>query len=63
MNESVQAVSSRVRFNLSITAKGLVQWDITSEFPSVLESKDNLSLAIDEVRALIKDKGLVEAHG
>ena len=59
---TVQAVGSRVRFNLSITAKGLCQWEITSEFPTVAESKDNLSTAVDEVRALIKEKGLEEAH-
>jgi hypothetical protein len=60
--EVESAVSSRVRVNCCITAKGLVQWDITSEFPSVVEARDNMSLAIDQVRALIKEKGLEEAH-
>jgi len=41
---------SRVRLNMATTAKGLVQWDITSEFPTLAESKDNLSVAIDQVR-------------
>ena len=63
MNETIQASNSRVRFNMSITAKGFCQWDITSEFPSVAEAKDNLSKAIDEIRGLIKEKGLEEAHG
>ena len=58
--EKVHEESSRVRFNISTTAKGLCQWEITSEFPSVMEAKDNLSKAIDEVRLLIKEKGLTE---
>jgi len=58
---SVQSDVSRVRLNMSTTAKGLVQWDITSEFPTLSESKDNLSAAIDQVRTLIKEKGLEEA--
>ena len=60
---TAQGVVSRVRLNVSTTAKGLVQFDITSEFPTLAESKDNLSLALDQVRALIKEKGLVEANG
>ena len=59
---SMQSVNSRVRINLSQTSKGFVQFEITSEFPSVAEARDNLSLAIDEVQALIKAKGL-EAVG
>jgi len=58
---SEQGMNSRVRMNLSTTAKGFVQWDVTVEFPSLAESKDNLSSAIDEVKALIKAKGLEEA--
>jgi len=59
--ETVQQVASRVRVNLSQNAKGNVQFDITSEYPTVAEARDNLSVAIDEVRAMIKAKGLVEA--
>ena len=61
--ETVQSSVSRVRINLSQTAKGLVSFDVTSEFPTVEEAKENLSRAIDEVRALVKEKGLEEAHG
>jgi len=57
-----QGINSRVRLNLSTTAKGYVQWEITAEFPTLAESKDNMSLAIDQVRALIKEKGLEEAR-
>ena len=58
---SVQSVNSRVRINLTQSSKGAVQMEITSEFPTVAEASDNLALAIDEVRAVLKEKGLVEA--
>ena len=61
MTESVQSGNSRVRINLSQSAKGVVQFDITAEFPTLNEAKDNMSLALDQVKALIKEKGLVEA--
>lgn len=53
--------NSRVRMNLSLTAKGKVQWDITSEFPTLELAEENLSKAIDSVRKVIADKGLSEA--
>ena len=55
-----KATNKRVRINLSETAKGLVQWDITAEFESVEESKAALSAAIDAAREVIKEKGLKE---
>lgn len=54
-------IASRVRLNLSLTAKGLGQWDITSEFPTVEDSSKNLSLAIDEIRKVMAEKGIIEA--
>jgi len=60
--ETMQEVGGRVRINLSQNAKGLAQMDITSEYPTVAEARDNLSLAIDEFRAILKAKGLEEAH-
>jgi hypothetical protein len=59
---SEAARPSRVRMSLSLTAKGLVQWELTSEFPSVEESRAQLALAVDQVKALLKEKGLEEAH-
>jgi hypothetical protein len=47
--------------NVSITAKGQAQWDVTAEYSSPKETAENLSEAIDTVRKIIKDKGLVEA--
>lgn len=53
--------NSRVRINFSLTAKGKVQWEITSEFPTLAEAEQNMATAIDSVRKLIADKGLSEA--
>lgn len=54
--------TKRVRINLSETAKGLVQWDITAEFETVEETKKALADAIDAAREVIKEKGLQEVH-
>jgi hypothetical protein len=55
-----EATNKRVRINLSETAKGLIQWDITAEFETVEETKTALSEAIDATREIIKEKGLKE---
>ena len=55
-----EATNKRVRINLSETAKGLIQWDITAEFETVEETKKALSEAIDAAREVIKEKGLQE---
>lgn len=55
-----EATNKRVRINLSETAKGLIQWDITAEFESTEETKAALSAAIDAAREVIKAKGLTE---
>lgn len=57
-----EAANKRVRINLSETAKGLVQWDITAEFETVEETKKALADAIDAAREVIKEKGLQEVH-
>lgn len=57
-----ETTNKRVRINLSETAKGLVQWDITAEFETVEETKKALSEAIDAAREVIKEKGLQEVH-
>lgn len=57
-----EATNKRVRINLSETAKGLVQWDITAEFETVEETKKALADAIDAARDVIKEKGLQEVH-
>ena len=55
-----EATNKRVRINLSQTARGLIQWDITAEFETVEETKKALSEAIDAAREIIKEKGLTE---
>lgn len=52
--------SKRVRINLSETAKGMIQFDITAESESVEETKTMLSQAVDAARAVIKEKELTE---
>ena len=51
----------RVRINLAQNAKGAVQFDITSEFPTVEESVKNLGEAVDRTKALCTEKGLILA--
>lgn len=55
-----EVTNKRVRINLSETAKGLIQWDITAEFETVEETKKALAEAIDAAREVIKEKGLTE---
>ena len=55
-----ETTNKRVRINLSETAKGLIQWDITAEFETVEETKKALTEAIDAAREVIKEKGLTE---
>jgi hypothetical protein len=55
-----ETTNKRVRINLSETAKGLIQWDITAEFETVEETKKALAEAIDAAREVIKEKGLTE---
>ena len=57
-----ETTNKRVRINLSETAKGFVQWDITAEFETVQETKKALADAIDAAREVIKEKGLQEVH-
>jgi hypothetical protein len=52
---------TRVRLKISTTAKGLGQWEITSEFPTVEESAKNLSDGIDAIRKIMVEKNIVEA--
>jgi len=52
--------NKRTKMNVSITAKGFAQWEITVEYPTPEESAKYLSEAIDKVRETIKAKGLTE---
>lgn len=57
-SKSEATSESRVRINLSQNAKGLVQFDITAEFPTAAESAEALGKAIDETRLLVAGRGL-----
>lgn len=48
----------RVRINLKQSAKGDVQFDITSEYPDEDQSILHLGNAIDKVKAMCSEKGL-----
>jgi tripartite-type tricarboxylate transporter receptor subunit TctC len=53
--------TKRTRMNVNLTAKGQAQWDVTAEYATPEETKAALSAAIDAVREVIREKGLVEA--
>jgi hypothetical protein len=50
----------RVRMNTSLTAKGLVQWEITAENDSPEAAKKDMDDAIDLLRKTFEEKGLTE---
>lgn len=52
---------TRVKMSANLNAKGAVQWDITSEFPTLNESAENLDAALKKMQAIIKDNGYSEA--
>lgn len=56
-----EEINTRCRMNLSLTSKGLVQWDCTAEYDTPELAAENISKAIDLVRKAIADKGLQEA--
>jgi hypothetical protein len=55
-----QATTKRVRINLSQTAKGLVQFDVTAEFDTVAESEKQLDAAIKAARRVMAANNLKE---
>lgn len=50
--------NTRTRINLSQNSKGLVSFDITAEYDTPEKSIEMLGKAVDQVRDLIKEKGL-----
>lgn len=52
-----QTVETRVKLNINLNAKGLVQFDITSEFPNLNDAALNLSNAVDMVKKIVDEKG------
>jgi DNA-binding transcriptional regulator LsrR (DeoR family) len=58
-----QKTNKRVRINLSQTAKGLVQIDITSEGETAAEKEAELNEAYAVARRVIAKNGLKEVGG
>lgn len=52
---------NRVRMNITTTAKGFAQMDITVEFPTVNESKEAMASAIKALREVLKENNIAEA--
>jgi hypothetical protein len=50
----------RVRMAVSLTAKGLAQWDVTAEGDTPEAAEADLSRAIETTRSAITKAGLVE---
>jgi hypothetical protein len=61
LNMEVQKENQRVRLNFSQNSKGHVQIDCTVEFSTVEECGDAMRRVIDEARAIIKEKEMIEA--
>ena len=57
--EETSESNTRTRIKLSQTAKGLVQYEISVEYDTPEKSIEMLGKAVDQVRALIKEKGLL----
>jgi hypothetical protein len=60
MTMSAEQTNKRTRMNVSVTAKGLAQWDVTAEYDSPEESQRHLMDGIQRVREAIKAAGLKE---
>jgi hypothetical protein len=54
----VEETNTRTRIKLSQTAKGLIQYEISAEYDTPEKSIEMLGKAVDQVRALIAEKGL-----
>jgi hypothetical protein len=57
-NDVAEQQSARTRMNLSQTAKGLVQFDITAEYSTPEETVTQLGKALDLLKTLAQEKGL-----
>jgi hypothetical protein len=58
---AVNETNTRTRINISLSAKGLAQWDLTCEYDTPEKSIEEMSKTIDMVRNLLKEKGIPEA--
>jgi len=49
------------RMSVNINAKGYAQWEVAVEYETPEETSKQLGVAVESIRALIKEKGLTEA--
>lgn len=61
MEEQRNETNTRTRMNVSLSAKGLGQWDCTCEYDTPERTAEELGKAIDMLRNLLKEKGIPEA--
>ncbi len=61
MPEETTETNTRTRIKFSQNSKGLIQWEISTEYDSPEKSIEEMSKTIDLVRALLKEKGLTPA--
>lgn len=50
-------------FELSLNAKGFVQWVIKAKYPSTEQATQELSKSIDLLNQTLKEKNLIQAGG
>ncbi|MDR1278596.1 MAG: hypothetical protein LBK02_07585 [Treponema sp.] len=55
-----EKTNRRVRMNVSITAKGLAQWEVTAEGDTPDAAEADLNQAIERVKFTIAKAGIVE---
>lgn len=58
MPEEVTETNTRTRIKLSQSTKGVVTWEISAEYDTPEKSIEMLGKAVDQVKALIAEKGL-----
>lgn len=52
---------TRVKLGLNLNAKGFVQWEIVSEFPTIEDSEENLKKSLEAIKKIIAEAGYKEA--
>ncbi len=55
--ETIVSKETRCRMGAKLTAKGLIQFDLTAEAPTVTEAEEILSEAMDSVVKIVHEKG------
>jgi hypothetical protein len=56
----MEVQNRRIRINLSQTSKGLVQIDVTAEFPTIGDTEKNLDEAVKAARRVIAVNNMKE---